>query len=98
MAVGGGVCPAILPGDRQLLLHAAQRREHSDRRWQIGHASCKALAARPHKSFSGQRKARPTRSVQALRGVKTGSAEKISACLASTWLTLKAAMLTLKKR
>src|SRR4030095_9470810 len=45
MAVSGGVCPAILPADRQLLLHAAQRREHSDRRWQIRHASCKALAA-----------------------------------------------------
>jgi len=46
MAVRGGVCPAILPADRQLLLHAAQRREHSDRRWQIRHGSCKALAAR----------------------------------------------------
>jgi hypothetical protein len=46
MAVRGGVCPAILSADRQLLLHAAQGREHSDRRWQIRHASCKALAAR----------------------------------------------------
>src|SRR5678816_531840 len=46
MAVCGGVCPAILPADRQLLLRAAQRREHSDRRWQIRHASGKALAAR----------------------------------------------------
>ena len=70
--------PAILPADRQLLLHAAQRREHSDRRWQIGRASCKALAARPNKSFSSKRKAHPTRSVQALSGMNTSSAEKIS--------------------
>src|SRR5215470_14108535 len=46
MAVRGGVCPAVLPAERQLLLRAAQPREHSDRRWQIRHASCKALAAR----------------------------------------------------
>src|ERR1700746_960807 len=46
MAVRGGVCSAILPAEWQLLLHAAQRRENSNRRCQIRHPSCKAHAAR----------------------------------------------------
>jgi hypothetical protein len=46
MAAREAVCAGISPADRELFLHAAQPREHSDRRWQIRHASCKALAAR----------------------------------------------------
>lgn len=40
--------------------------------------AAKRSLARPHKRFRGQRKARPTRSVQALSGMNASSAEKIS--------------------
>src|SRR6266550_4313109 len=46
MAAREAVCTGISPADRELFLHAAQPREHSDRHWQIRHASCKALAGR----------------------------------------------------